>query len=44
MGGVKAAYDFTKRALSRGISVCSSNKELVSEHGAELIKLAKENN
>lgn len=44
MGGVKAAYDFTKRALSRGISVCSSNKELVSEHGAEFIKLAKENN
>ena len=44
MGGLKPAYDFTKEALSRGISVCTSNKELVAEHGPELIKIAKENN
>lgn len=44
MGGVKPAYDFTKRALEAGKSVCTSNKELVEKHGAELIKIAKEHN
>lgn len=44
MGGVKPAYDFTKAALSKGISVCTSNKELVASHGPELIKIAKANN
>ena len=44
MGGVKPAYDFTKRALESGKSVCTSNKELVEKHGAELIKVAKANN
>ncbi len=43
MGGLKPAYDFTKKALLNGKSVCTSNKELVIEHGAELIKTAKEN-
>lgn len=43
MGGVKPAYEFTKAALSKGISVCTSNKELVASHGPELIKIAKEN-
>lgn len=44
MGGLKPAYDFTKQALLKGISVCTSNKELVAAHGPELIKIAKENN
>jgi len=44
MGGVGAAYAFTKQALSKGKSVCTSNKELVALHGPELIALAKENN
>ncbi len=44
MGGVGAAYAFTKQALSAGKSVCTSNKELVAEHGPELIALAKANN
>lgn len=44
MGGLKPAYDFTKSALLKGISVCTSNKELVAAHGPELIKIAKENN
>lgn len=44
MGGVKPAYDFTKRALEQGKSVCTSNKELVEKHGAELIKVAKAHN
>lgn len=43
MGGTKPAYDFTKSALLKGISVCTSNKELVAQHGPELIKIAKEN-
>ncbi|MBQ8823429.1 MAG: homoserine dehydrogenase [Lachnospiraceae bacterium] len=44
MGGVKPAYDFTKAALSKGKSVCTSNKELVANHGPELLAIAKENN
>ncbi|MBQ8597953.1 MAG: homoserine dehydrogenase [Bacteroidales bacterium] len=43
MGGVKPAYDFTKRALLAGKSVCTSNKELVANHGPELIRIAHEN-
>ena len=43
MGGVEPAYTFTKRALSAGKSVCTSNKELVAKHGAELIELAHAN-
>ena len=43
MGGVGAAYAFTKQALEKGISVCTSNKELVAKHGAELLELAKAN-
>ena len=43
MGGTKPAYEFTKQALSKGISVCTSNKELVASHGPELIRIAKEN-
>ncbi|MBR6019767.1 MAG: homoserine dehydrogenase [Lachnospiraceae bacterium] len=42
MGGLKPAYDFVKEALLSGRSVCTSNKELVAAHGAELIAIAKE--
>ena len=44
MGGVNPAYDFTKRCLSLGKSVVTSNKELVARHGAELLQIAKDNN
>ncbi len=44
MGGVGAAYEFTKRALLAGKSVVTSNKELVSTKGHELIAIAKEKN
>lgn len=44
MGGTKPAYDFVKTALLNGKSVCSSNKELVAAHGAELLQIAKDNN
>ncbi len=42
MGGVEPAYTFTKKALEKGKSVCTSNKELVARHGTELIKIARE--
>ena len=44
MGGINPAYDFSKQALLKGKSVCTSNKELVANHGPELLRLAKENN
>ncbi len=44
MGGVGAAYEFTKMALERGKSVCTSNKELVAAHGPELLKTAHAHN
>lgn len=44
MGGVEPAFTFTKNALLKGKSVCTSNKELVAAHGPELIRIAKENN
>ena len=44
MGGLHPAYEFTKAALEEGKSVCTSNKELVAEHGTELISIAHANN
>lgn len=43
MGGIDPAYTFTKEALLAGKSVCTSNKELVATHGAELLAIAKKN-
>ena len=42
IGGAKVALDFTRRALAAGKSVVTSNKELVAEHGCELLQLAQE--
>ena len=42
MGGVEPAYTFVKTALLAGKSACTSNKELVAKHGAELLKIAAE--
>jgi len=44
MGGTGPAYQFTKRALEAGKSVCTSNKELVAKHGPELLAAAREHN
>lgn len=44
MGGINPSYDFVKRCLQNGKSVVTSNKELVAAKGAELIKIAAENN
>ncbi len=43
MGGSHPAYDFSKECLKRGISVVTSNKEVVANYGAELLELAREN-
>ena len=42
IGGSGVAYEFTKRCLSAGKSVITSNKDLVAAHGCELLKLALE--
>ncbi len=43
MGGINPAFDFTMRCLEEGKNVCTSNKELVAEHGLELMHTAREN-
>ena len=42
MGGVEPAYTFVKEILLAGKSVTTSNKALVAEKGAELIRIARE--
>lgn len=42
MGGVEPAYSYAKESLLRGKSVCTSNKELVAKHGAELLEIARQ--
>ena len=41
IGGCGVALDFTRRALRAGKHVVTSNKQLVAEHGVELLALAK---
>lgn len=43
MGGINAALAFTKSCLNAGKHVVTSNKELVSCHGPELLNIAKLN-
>ena len=42
IGGVEAAYEYTKRALCAGKHVVTANKQLVAERGCELLALARE--
>ena len=44
IGGITPAYDYVKRLLLAGKSVVTSNKELVAKKGAELLKIAQEQN
>lgn len=41
IGGVDAAYTYTKRALSAGKHVVTANKQLICAHGYELLQLAR---
>lgn len=43
MGGLHPAYEFTKQLLEKGVSVVTSNKELVATYGAELLEIAAAN-
>ena len=40
MGGIGAAYQFTKMALLAGKHCITSNKELIATHGKELLSIA----
>ncbi|MBQ6207028.1 MAG: homoserine dehydrogenase, partial [Oscillospiraceae bacterium] len=42
IGGVGAAYEYTKRTLLAGKHVVTANKQLVAEKGSELMELARE--
>ncbi len=42
MGGTTFAYEFVKKALLAGKTVCTSNKALVAKYGPELMEIAKE--
>ena len=42
IGGVGVAYDFVKRALLAGKSVITPNKQMIAEHGLELLAIARE--
>ena len=44
MGGVEPAYTFVKEMLVSGKHVTTSNKALVADKGADLIKTAREHN
>ena len=44
IGGVEAAYDYTRRALGAGKHVVTANKQLVAEKGCELLALARKKN
>jgi len=44
MGGTGAAYQFTKKALLAGKSVCTSNKAMVAAHGTEMLAIAEQYN
>lgn len=44
IGGVDAAYEYTRRALLSGKHVVTANKQLVAEHGCELLELARKKN
>lgn len=41
IGGCGAALEYCTRALKAGKSVVTANKQLVAEHGAELLELAR---
>ena len=43
MGGLDAAYELVRAALNSGKSVVTANKQLIANHGAELLNLAADN-
>ncbi len=43
IGGCGAALDYVRRALAAGKHVVTANKQMIAEHGAELLALAEAN-
>ncbi|MBQ1846588.1 MAG: homoserine dehydrogenase [Clostridia bacterium] len=43
-GARRSAFELSKKALEAGKSVVTSNKEVVSAYGPELLRIARENN
>jgi homoserine dehydrogenase len=43
IGGLEPAGGWIRQALKSGKSVVTANKQLIARHGAELVKLAREN-
>jgi homoserine dehydrogenase len=43
IGGLEPASEWIRRALKSGKSVVTANKQLIARHGAELVRLAREN-
>ncbi|HMM49686.1 MAG TPA: homoserine dehydrogenase [Miltoncostaeaceae bacterium] len=41
MGGVETPFELLSRALARGVSVVTANKQLIARHGPELLELAE---
>lgn len=41
MGGVEPTFGHLRRALSRGVSVVTANKQLIARHGPELFRIAQ---
>lgn len=44
MGGIEPAYSYIKHFLSKGTDVITANKDLIAEHGSELMAIAQKNN
>jgi len=44
IGGTGFVYDYTKALLAKGKSVVTSNKEMVADHGKELVEIAAKAN
>lgn len=42
MGGIEPAYSYIKTFLENGVDVITANKDLIAEHGGELLSLARE--
>lgn len=42
MGGMEPAYTYIREALQAGKNVITANKDLIAEHGGELLDLAQE--
>ena len=43
VGGLEPAGEWIRKALKSGKSVVTANKQLIARHGAELVRLAREN-